>query len=82
MEDAMECEECGDDCYRESVDVGVGIIYGPWGCPSCGWSESSIYAHPQHKGFDQYGSYHPMLDPTGEGWTEHQQWLDKHMATL
>jgi hypothetical protein len=80
--DEMKCEECGGDCYRDEVDVGVGVIYGPWGCPGCGWSESSIYTHPQHKGFDQYGSYHPLDDPTGKGWAEHQQWLNEHMATL
>lgn len=37
------CPHCGDDCYRESADVGVGIIYGPWGCPSCRWSEDERY---------------------------------------
>lgn len=37
------CEKCGSKCYRDSVDVGVGTIYGPWGCPECRWSESSEY---------------------------------------
>jgi hypothetical protein len=36
------CPKCGDDCWRESVDVGVGVIYGPYGC-SCGWSEHEEY---------------------------------------
>ena len=34
----MKCPKCGDDCERDSVDVGVGIIHGPYGCPSCAWS--------------------------------------------
>jgi hypothetical protein len=50
------------------VDVGVGIIYGPWGCPSCGWSEDSDYdrsegsapADNAHPGWysDQWGNLH------------------------
>ncbi len=39
---AMICPKCGYEAYRDSVDVGVGIMYGPWGCP-CGWSESPEY---------------------------------------
>jgi hypothetical protein len=39
----MTCPKCGaQDCWRDSVDVGVGVIYGPYGCP-CGWSESTEY---------------------------------------
>lgn len=38
----MTCPNCGRDCWRDSADVGVGIIYGPYGCP-CGWSESAEY---------------------------------------
>lgn len=38
----MKCENCGEECWRDSADVGVGVIYGPWGCP-CGWSESEEY---------------------------------------
>ena len=37
------CEKCGEDCCRDEVDVGVGVIHGPWGCPCCGWSEDSRY---------------------------------------
>lgn len=40
----MICPNCGnDDIYREEADVGVGIIYGPYGCCNCGWSEDPIY---------------------------------------
>lgn len=38
----MECPKCGEECMRDEVDVGVGIIYGPYGC-YCGWSEFSEY---------------------------------------
>lgn len=43
------CPKCGEECDRESVDVGVGIIYGPWGCPACGWSSSPEYDHSDGK---------------------------------
>lgn len=38
----MICPKCEQDCFRDEVDVGVGVIYGPYGC-YCGWSESSEY---------------------------------------
>jgi hypothetical protein len=38
-----ECPECKAECWRESCDVGVGVITGPWGCPECGWSEDDRY---------------------------------------
>lgn len=38
----MNCPNCGQPCGRDEADVGVGIIYGPWGCP-CGWSESERF---------------------------------------
>lgn len=37
------CPKCGELCDRDSVDVEVGVIYGPWGCYCCGWSENSDY---------------------------------------
>lgn len=37
------CPKCGEECCRDSVDVGVGVIYGPWGCYSCGWSSDPEY---------------------------------------
>lgn len=36
------CPKCGNRTWRESVDIGVGVIYGPYGC-SCGWSENEEY---------------------------------------
>lgn len=38
----MTCPRCGRECSRDEADVGVGVIYGPWGC-YCGWSESPDY---------------------------------------
>jgi len=43
-----QCPNCGSkDVDRESVDVGVGIIYGPYGCFDCGWSEWSDWDKSQ-----------------------------------
>lgn len=62
------CEKCGEtELWRDSVDVGVGTIYGPWGCPRCGWSEDDEYdlsegrSPVDEKGgaIDQFGGYHP-----------------------
>ena len=39
------CPRCGEECYRDEVDVGVGMMYGPWGCPGCGWSSDPQYDH-------------------------------------
>lgn len=39
----MNCPKCETECDRESVHIGIGMIHGPWGCPFCGWSESSEY---------------------------------------
>jgi hypothetical protein len=37
------CPECNEDLDRIEVDIGVGIEYGPYGCPSCGWSADTVY---------------------------------------
>lgn len=41
--DACLCPKCGELCDQESVDVGVGVIYGPYGCSNCGWSSDEYY---------------------------------------
>jgi len=57
------CPRCdGKELWQESVDVGVGVIYGPWGCPNCGWSESPEYDLAYGGGVQANGSY---LDPYG-----------------
>ena len=38
----MNCPRCGAPAWRDEADVGVGVMYGPYGCP-CGWSESPEY---------------------------------------
>jgi len=43
MKREKECPNCQSQCDRDEVDVGIGTIYGPWGCYSCGWSESVEY---------------------------------------
>ena len=55
------CKERGG-LWRESADVGIGVIYGPWGCPDCGWSESEEYDLEFGGGVQDNGSY---LDPYG-----------------
>lgn len=63
----MKCPKCGGECDRDRVDIGVGIMHGPWGCTQCAWSESEEYdlsdgrSPVDAKGgvIDQYGRYHP-----------------------
>lgn len=35
------CPDCGSECDREEVDIGVGTQCGPWQCNNCGWKEPS-----------------------------------------
>ena len=45
----MKCPKCNSEgCWREEVDIGVGIQYGPYGCPDCGWSEWEEYDISEH----------------------------------
>lgn len=62
------CPKCGGETHQDSVDVGVGMIFGPRGCTECGWSEDEEYnmTNPEnrkpteHGGYkDQFGGYHP-----------------------
>jgi len=63
------CPGCGEkEVHQDWVDIGVGVIYGPAGCPCCGWSEDAEYdmrddanREPDSRGGykDQYGGYHP-----------------------
>lgn len=61
----MTCPRCGSVCGRDEVDVGVGVMYGPWGC-YCGWSESAEYdvsegpkLTPEGYEIDQWGGLTP-----------------------
>lgn len=71
MDREQICPKCGKDCCRDEVDVGVGVIYGPWGCPYCEWSEDERYdssdgpspaqrEHPDHY-VDSRGGMIPHL---------------------
>lgn len=42
-ESETTCPKCSETLYREEVDVGVGIITGPYGCSACGYSEAPEY---------------------------------------
>lgn len=64
----MTCPKCGcEECHRDEVDIGVGVMCGPYGCPACGWSESQEYDLSDGKdpvradgsAIDQYGVVHP-----------------------
>jgi len=58
-----KCPACGERATCESVDVGVGIIYGLYGC-QCGWSEDEKYdirSGPKYENgyrLDQWGGLH------------------------
>lgn len=43
MADRKKCPHCGMFVFRDEVDVGVGVIHGPYGCGQCGWSEYEEY---------------------------------------
>lgn len=63
------CPNCGsNELWRDCADVGIGVIFGPWGCADCCWSEDEEYDLSDssklpfdEKGgmIDQYGSYYP-----------------------
>lgn len=57
-----QCPRCGEETYQDSVDVGVGVIFGPWGCTACAWSEDEAYDGQFGGGVQENGSY---LDPMG-----------------
>lgn len=57
MTEDPPCPGCGEEMSREEVDIGVGIIYGPYGC-WCGYSEYP--KQPDRPGWwtDQWGVSH------------------------
>ena len=57
------CPRCGNACERDEVDVGVGTVYGPFGCP-CGWSEWERYdsIFKTMDNVDTKGGYWPKRD--------------------
>lgn len=70
MSEQFNCPRCGEECWRDDVDVGIGVLYGPWGCSCCGWSEDRYYdrsegpsqaqrEHPDHY-VDAQGNMTPL----------------------
>ena len=62
----MNCPDCSTECLRDSVDNGVAILKGPWGCPKCGWSEDERYNlkkidRPLDGTIDQWGGFTPRF---------------------
>ena len=55
----MKCPECNGKCDQDVVDVGVGVIHGPWGCFGCGWSEDERYSHNTDPRIDCCGGFIP-----------------------
>lgn len=62
------CPKCGSsDIDQHTINIGVGVIEGPWGCVECGWSEYPEYdlsdgrSPFDEKGgvTDQFGAYYP-----------------------
>lgn len=48
----MKCPNCGGECERDMVDVGVGEMpSGPWGCPECQWVEGQEPGDPDGEAF-------------------------------
>lgn len=63
----MDCPNCGNKhLYRDSVDNGVMVIHGPYGC-HCGWSEWDEYNQLLGNGGQSKGGYidtHGGFTPT------------------
>lgn len=59
------CPKCQEVVWRDSVDVGVGVIHGPYGCSACGWSEDRYY--DKSSGESEAAKEHPddLVDQWG-----------------
>lgn len=56
------CLACGAEAMRDEVHNGLGMVYGPWGCPECGWSEDPRYDLRRRStpaNVDQFGGLWP-----------------------
>lgn len=61
----MDCPKCGNECDRDEVDVGVGVIYGPYGCYACGWSDDPEYDSSEGESEKQKQYPNHYVDPCG-----------------
>ena len=69
MSDQQYCVKCSNECSRDEIDVGVGIIYGPWGCGVCGWSDDPYYDCSDGKTPTAQADYpNHTIDQFGGGW--------------
>lgn len=67
---SLACPKCGSvECWRDEVDVGVGTVSGPWGCPDYGWSEDNLY----DGGLQEKDGGHP--GPVWRMWTPKKEKL-------
>jgi len=72
--ESMKCDKCNAECHRDDVDIGVGVIYGPYGCPECGWSQDPEYDCSEGRSIihesgwtkNQYGGLNPPFPPEVE----------------
>ena len=39
----MKCPECGSECWRNEVDIGVGVVTDEWKCTECDWDEDRAF---------------------------------------
>ena len=67
----MKCPNCGEECNRDEVDVGVGVISGPWSCYECGWSEDIDYNKSDGPSIAEQRLPNHYVDPCG-GMTSHR----------
>ena len=66
MGERQTCPRCGAECVRDEVDIGIGVMCGPWGCGDCGWSEYPEYdrSNPDRQpGLDERGGLTPVQSP-------------------
>lgn len=52
----MKCPNCNSVCDRDSAHNGVAMLYGPWGCEECGWSEWEEYDRSKGPKTDDFGN--------------------------
>ena len=55
LPDLGKCPECGYPLEADEVDVGVGVIYGNYGCPNCHWT-------PPLRAPDDYADYNDRVE--------------------
>jgi len=63
-QDLHPCRLCGGQIWQESVDVGVGMIYGPAWCEDCGMDpELADYFLPNYTQADIFRFWDSIGDP-------------------